>query len=805
MLKKVTKCTFILSLSKKGKAFLTLLSMLFLFVSMFSGVTPMTTYAITSASINDGLVLDYLVNQSFNGTSTYIDKTSDVSKVSGLSQGTIVAKIKTTSTATAKTFISASHTTDPSSNISLTMNNGTVYFENRENGVYQTQMSATGTYNDGNWHTVVLIVDSSGTKIYIDNTLNLSNSSTAFFNNVISLNGMWVGRNVDNGGGQWYYSGDIAFIKVYNRTLTGAEIGEFTSAKIPQNLMSALATSQEAVSENNVAQCAIDGNNSTIWHTKWDLSNPLPQSITLNLGAMYAVDQLRYLPRQSGTNGIITGYNLYTSVDGVNFTKFTSGTWANNSSQKNLSFYPVNATHIRLEATAGNGGWASAAEINIYAQGGSSAVAPVTPTDLKATALNQTQIKLNWSQIAGATSYDIDADGVIIQNVNPPYTHTGLLASSTHTYKVRAKNTVGTSNWSSPVSATTYATGAQVPFYEEQILFDVADGLYTQYRIPSIAVTANGTVLAACEARRGDDQSPTDIVLKRSTDGGVTFSQQVILAPGASQGYAEMNPMLLAENTGSNVHLLWSRWSWGNCKYFIMDSTDNGVTWSAARDITYVLDSYKNSSGQYYFAGLSGAGMGPGHGIQLTNGTLVVPIYITTSNWTTSTVASIYSTDGGATWNAGSKVPNPTGFSKIHENMMVQLSNGYLLTNMRNPGSSYRAISKAGTVTSSWNSPYSDQTLIDPVCQASVHRYDSSTILFTNCASSARNNFTIRMSYDDCNTWALSKLIYAGTSGYSDIAVSPSSSNKTIYVFYEKPACTKIALARFNKAWVEAP
>jgi hypothetical protein len=341
------------------------------------------------------------------------------------------------------------------------------------------------------------------------------------------------------------------------------------------------------------------------------------------------------------------------------------------------------------------------------------------------------------------------------------------------------------------------------PYYTEQILYDVSDpATYAQYRIPSLAITANGTVLVVCEARQADDQSPTDLSFIRSTDGGNTWSAPVVLAPGLSSGYAEMNPMLLAENSGSRVHLLWSRWSWGNCKYFIRTSLDNGATWGAAMEITYVLDAYKNSSHPYYFPNLSGAGMGPGHGIQLSSGTLMVPIYITTSNWTNSTVASIYSTDGGATWQAGSKVPNPSGYTQIHENMMVQLSNGYLLTNMRNPGSDYRAISKSSGVTGTWNTPYSDTTLIDPICQASIHRYDASTIMFTNCANvSSRTNFGIKISYDDCNTWPLAKEIYAGTAGYSDVYVGPSS-GKTIYVLYEKPACTRIALARFNMAWV---
>ncbi len=48
-----------------------------------------------------------------------------------------------------------------------------------------------------------------------------------------------------------------------------------------------------------------------------------------------------------------------------------------------------------------------------------------------------------------------------------------------------------------------------------------ADGVHT-YRIPSLLVASGGTLLAFCEARKtsGNDASPTDMVLKRSTDHG---------------------------------------------------------------------------------------------------------------------------------------------------------------------------------------------------------------------------------------------------------------------------------------------
>ncbi|MFD0619578.1 discoidin domain-containing protein [Paenibacillus sp. GCM10027629] len=138
-----------------------------------------------------------------------------------------------------------------------------------------------------------------------------------------------------------------------------------TVNNIPQSQMKAAATSEETSSGNDRASNAIDGNPQTMWHTKWDKSDVLPQSITLNLGGTYQINQVAYMPRQSGSNGIITGYNVYVSTDGVTFTKAASGKWADDSTLKYAAFAPIDAAYVKLEATAGVNGWASAAEINV--------------------------------------------------------------------------------------------------------------------------------------------------------------------------------------------------------------------------------------------------------------------------------------------------------------------------------------------------------------------------------------------------------------------------------------------------------
>ncbi|MET8117832.1 RICIN domain-containing protein [Micromonospora sp. NPDC005189] len=173
--------------------------------------------------------LNYPVNQAFNGSSTFLDKSGDLPGVANLTQGAIAVRFRSTSTAVAKSFFSASHTADESSNLSFSLNGGSVYFENRENGAYATQVTSTGgPYNDGVWHTAILTVGAEGTRLYVDGTVRATHPSTRFFANVRDLNGMWVGRNVDAQGAQWHYSGDLDYVRVYGTTLTAGEISDLS-------------------------------------------------------------------------------------------------------------------------------------------------------------------------------------------------------------------------------------------------------------------------------------------------------------------------------------------------------------------------------------------------------------------------------------------------------------------------------------------------------------------------------------------------------------------------------------------------
>ncbi|WP_201374521.1 discoidin domain-containing protein [Ktedonobacter robiniae] len=75
---------------------------------------------------------------------------------------------------------------------------------------------------------------------------------------------------------------------------------------------------------------------------------------------------MTYQPRlDTSTTGSITAYNVYVSTDGTTFTKVASGSWSSDRSLKSVSFNTQQARYVRLEATSGVGGYASAAEIDV--------------------------------------------------------------------------------------------------------------------------------------------------------------------------------------------------------------------------------------------------------------------------------------------------------------------------------------------------------------------------------------------------------------------------------------------------------
>ncbi|MCK5590582.1 MAG: discoidin domain-containing protein [Candidatus Pacebacteria bacterium] len=130
------------------------------------------------------------------------------------------------------------------------------------------------------------------------------------------------------------------------------------------------ADSQELIGNDCATVNAFDGNQNTMWHTKWqDGSDPQPHEIQINLENSYDLTGFRYLPRQDGCdNGRIRNYEFYTSADGSNWSLAPSGAFSDNANEQEIVFNKQERVrYIRLRSLSAydNDLWTSIAEINL--------------------------------------------------------------------------------------------------------------------------------------------------------------------------------------------------------------------------------------------------------------------------------------------------------------------------------------------------------------------------------------------------------------------------------------------------------
>ncbi len=345
-------------------------------------------------------------------------------------------------------------------------------------------------------------------------------------------------------------------------------------------------------------------------------------------------------------------------------------------------------------------------------------------------------------------------------------------------------------------------------FCSQKIFEAGAEGYYT-FRIASMVSTKNGALIAFCSARKGKggDWDPINIVMRRSIDSGITWEKMKILVQKDSLPCDNATPIV--DYVTGEVHLLYQV-DYAKCYY--IKSEDEGKSWSEPVDITSAIDEFKKVYPWVVQA------PGPGHGIQLTNGRLVVPFWLSNGGGKDfgpkhrghrpSLVASVFSDNHGKTWKAGEiAVPDNDTTVIPNETSCIQLADGRVLFNSRNESINYRRLftfSRDGAT--NWSTPVFADAFFEPICFGSMCRFSlqpyqsKNRILFCNPDSrqdpwvaekastsrSARNrhrtNLTIRMSYDEGLTWPVSKVIDPGIAGYSDLAVTPDG---IIHCLYE--------------------
>lgn len=394
--------------------------------------------------------------------------------------------------------------------------------------------------------------------------------------------------------------------------------------------------------------------------------------------------------------------------------------------------------------------------------------------------------------------------------------------------------------------------------FEKATVFTSRTGGIACYRIPALACTSRGTVIAFCEARKRDcgDWAHSAIMARRCTDpvnhlgrweapSVVQESKRLVEPRGWTEIVAaaaraeEMgldqetsdflpaidvctnNPTVIADRDGKTIHLVY-------CEHydsmFYTRSLDDGITWAPPRTIGPAIARFK---GCYDWTAIAS---GPGHGLQLLRGQhagrLIVPVWLASNKndphaHKPSQVATIYSDDGGNTWEPGDFVPfedySPS------ESQAIQLDDGRVLMYSRHenkPGTRdplHRIFTTSPDGARGWTRYQFDAVLPEPVCLGSIIKIPAritggrSLVLYSSpdgeTARRERRNLTVFASEDDCQSWMARRVVEAGAAAYSDLAVDEQYG--WIYCIYEDGSIlgggnvyNGFSIARFDMEWL---
>lgn len=334
---------------------------------------------------------------------------------------------------------------------------------------------------------------------------------------------------------------------------------------------------------------------------------------------------------------------------------------------------------------------------------------------------------------------------------------------------------------------------------------------YDTFRIPAITRTDKGTLLAFAEGRvdGGGDSGDIDLVLRRSTDNGRTWGPLHIVGDIGPNVFGNPTPivgpasgdvvLLTTHNAGASSEDEIMRGEVApedSRRVHVQRSSDDGRTWSEPTDITTEA---KLPEWRWYATG-------PMHGIALERGPhagrLVAPANHSTSPSPSSDdtgeeskyygAHSLYSDDGGQTWQVGGIDTPRTGVINPNENSAVELDDGTIYFNARDQegtSSGTRAATTSSDGGESFDRPYDMvDDLTAPAVQSSVfklsYRADRhERLVFSSPGhTEERRQLTLRSSFDEGESWEESLVLHDGPVAYSDLV---ETAGRALGVLYE--------------------
>ncbi len=333
---------------------------------------------------------------------------------------------------------------------------------------------------------------------------------------------------------------------------------------------------------------------------------------------------------------------------------------------------------------------------------------------------------------------------------------------------------------------------------EELVLAVRGVGGYRQYRIPAMAVTPTGRIIAIYDARFDFDDlpAPVDLVIRKSDDNGSTWSEQKIFREHQGvTGYGDAS-IVIDPSFGKQGRIIvfyqytqiagFFESSVGTnandplvAQICISKSDDNGESWSDG----YITDQLKGESTLGIFA-TSGMGGRITHGEHQGR---LLQTFVLRESELFSRIG--FSDDHGETWRLGAEIPggNETAITALHD--------GSILFHSR--GTPYRLSGRSldGGLTISELAP--DSELPDPSDNGSLTTLSNGDLICThNHDSNLRMNTVLKKSNDGGKTWSDGFVLENGSSAYSTAC---ELRDGTIAVLFERNAYVEMVFCRVRK------
>lgn len=338
------------------------------------------------------------------------------------------------------------------------------------------------------------------------------------------------------------------------------------------------------------------------------------------------------------------------------------------------------------------------------------------------------------------------------------------------------------------------------------LLFQPGDYNSTNYRIPGVIIAKDGSIVAVTDKRKynqGDLPEDIDIVCRRSTDGGHTWSEPYTIAQGTGYNHGFGDCVLAWTNDDNGLIAgfvggvgLWNSTPSNPIRSYIARSYDNGQTWTEPEDITdfifgsnCVVPEHRTWCASFF---------GSGNGLITSTGRIMFVAAIRETTAQSLSNYAVYSDDNGITWHVSGRASVSGDEAKVTE-----LVDGRILMSIRHNGKRWYNISNDGgetwqSSTSTWND------ITAPACNGDMIRYTSvnqgfnkNRLLHSVPFGSSRTDVSVYISYDEGETWPVRKCIVPYSSAYSSLCVLPDGTIG-LYVEEEYPGNSGYSTVFYN-------